>query len=89
MAPVWLDREATIAKVVAAIHQAADQGAQVLGFGECLVPGYPFWVEPTEGARFNDTRQKELHAEYVSQAVTIEDGHLRLVQEACGLDPIQ
>ena len=83
LAPVWLDRDATLGKVVAAIGQAADQGASVIGFGECLVPGYPFWLEATDGARFNDPRQKELQAEYLRQAVTIEDGHLRLVQEAC------
>lgn len=83
MAPVWLDRKATLGKVVAAVHEAADQGAQVLGFGECLIPGYPFWIELTDGARFNDPLQKELHAEYLRQAVTIEDDHLRPVQEAC------
>jgi nitrilase len=83
VAPVWLDREATLAKVVAAIHQAADQGASLVGFGECLAPGYPFWLELTDGARFNDPVQKELHAEYLRQAVTIEDGHLKTVQEAC------
>ncbi|MEO8361709.1 MAG: nitrilase-related carbon-nitrogen hydrolase, partial [Vicinamibacteria bacterium] len=83
ISPVWLDREATLKKVVACIHNAADQGAHVVGFGECLVPGYPFWIELTDGARFNDDRQKEIHAEYLRQAVTIEDDHLRLVQEAC------
>ena len=83
VAPVWLDREATLVKVVAAIHEAANQGASVIGFGECLVPGYPFWLELTEGARFNDPVQKELHAAYLRQAVTIEDGDLKPVQEAC------
>ncbi len=83
LAPVWFDREATLVRVVAALHEAADQGAEVLAFGECLVPGYPFWLELTDGARFNDARQKELHAAYLSQAVTIEDGHLQGVQEAC------
>lgn len=83
MTPVWLNREATLAKVVAAAHQAADQGASMVAFGECLVPGYPFWLELTDGARFNDPRQKELHAAYIRQAVTIEAGHLRLLQEAC------
>ena len=83
IAPAPLDREATLRKVVASIHTAADQGAQAVGFGECLVPGYPFWVELTDGARFNDPRQKDLQSEYIRQAVTIEDGHLRSVQEAC------
>jgi nitrilase len=85
IAPVWLDRKATLAKVVRAIHEAADQGAGVVGFGECLVPGYPFWIELTDGARFNDARQKELHARYLDQAVTIEDDHLKPVQEACAV----
>ena len=33
IAPVWLDRQATLFKVVAAIHEAADEGAQHLGEG--------------------------------------------------------
>ena len=83
VAPSWLNRAATLARVVAAIHQAADQGASVVAFGECLVPGYPFWLELTDGARFNDPVQKELHAEYLRQAVCIEDDHLKPVQDAC------
>lgn len=76
LAPIWLNRDATLAKVCAAIETAAREGARLLAFGECLVPGYPFWVEPTDGARFNDPRQKELHALYLDQAVCVEDGHL-------------
>jgi predicted amidohydrolase len=40
------------------------------------VPGYPFWVERTEGARFESALQKSLFAHYVSQGVCIEDGDL-------------
>ena len=60
VAPVWLNREATLARVVAAIHEAADQGASVVGFGECLVPGYPFWLELTDATRFNDPDRKSV-----------------------------
>ena len=81
IAPVALNREATLKKVVSSIHTAADQGAQVVAFGECLVPGYPFWIELLDGARFDDPAQKKLQAEYTRQAVTIEDGHLQSVQE--------
>ncbi len=45
-------------------------------FGEALVPGYPFWVERTDGARFESALQKELYAHYVEQAVSIEGGDL-------------
>jgi nitrilase len=43
-APVLLDREATIGKVVALAEQAAAQGARLVVFPEAFVPGYPDWV---------------------------------------------
>ncbi|MFN7783352.1 MAG: carbon-nitrogen hydrolase family protein [Lysobacterales bacterium] len=82
IAPVWLDREATLAKVVAAIDQAAVQSARLVAFGEALLPGYPFWVEHTEGARFESPLQKRLFAHYGAQAVQIERGDLQLVCDA-------
>ncbi len=82
IAPVWLDRAATLARVIETIDQAAVSGVELLAFGETLVPGYPFWVERTDGARFDDGFQKDLHAHYVDQAVTIEAGHLDDVCEA-------
>ncbi len=82
IAPVWLDRTATLAKVVAAVHRAADGGAQLVAFGEALVPGYPFWIELTDGARFDAPVQKQLHAHYLDQAVQIEAGHLQSVCDA-------
>jgi nitrilase len=65
IAPVWLQREATIEKVLQAISEAADQQAELVTFGECLLPGYPFWLELTGGAAFNSPKQKELHAHYL------------------------
>jgi nitrilase len=76
IAPVWLDREHTLAKVVAAAEEAAALGCRLVAFGEALIPGYPFWLERTGGARFNDPRQKEMHARYMDQAVQVEAGHL-------------
>ncbi len=76
IAPVWLDREATLGRVIETIDQAAVTGVELLAFGETLVPGYPFWVERTDGARFDDAVQKDLHAHYVDQAVCIEAGQL-------------
>ena len=76
MAPVWLDRDATVAKVVDWIGQAAAAGCDLVVFGEAIVPGYPFWVERTDGAKFESDLQKKLFAHYVSQGVTIEGGDL-------------
>ncbi|MES2523849.1 MAG: carbon-nitrogen hydrolase family protein [Gemmatimonadota bacterium] len=82
IAPVWLSRDATIDKVVARIHEAADAGAGLVAFGEALIPGYPFWIELTDGARFDAPVQKALHAHYLDQAVQIEAGHLDRVTQA-------
>ncbi len=76
IAPVLLDREATLVKVVERIREAADFGCRLVCFGEALVPGYPVWLERTDGARFDSGDQKALHALYVSQAVQPEAGHL-------------
>lgn len=82
IAPVWLDRSATLAKVSAFVHRAADEGAQLVAFSEALIPGYPFWIEWTDGARFDSALQKSLHAHYLDQAVQIEAGHLDPLCEA-------
>ena len=76
ISPVWLDRERTLEKILAATREAADQSARLVVFGETLLPGYPFWVELTDGARFNSALQKQIYAEYAANAVQIEAGHL-------------
>lgn len=76
IAPVWLNREATLDKVISYISDAAEQGVGLVTFGEALVPGYPFWIALTDGARWDAADQKEIHAHYMDQAVQIEAGHL-------------
>ena len=76
LAPVWLDREQTLEKILAAVDEAAQENAQLVCFGESLLPGYPFWLERTDGAVFESPVQKELHAHYLAQAVCIEEGDL-------------
>ncbi|MDA1081186.1 MAG: carbon-nitrogen hydrolase family protein [Gemmatimonadetes bacterium] len=76
IAPIWLDRERTLAKVGRWITRAADRKCKLVAFGEALVPGYPWWIEHTDGARFNSPMQKRLHAHYLDQAVDLDAGHL-------------
>jgi len=76
IAPVWLNRAATIDKILDWIDKAAKEHCQLVAFGEALLPGYPFWVERTDGARFDSQVQKELYAFYAEQAVVIERGDL-------------
>ncbi len=77
LAPVWLNRDATLEKALAAVDKASAEGAELVCFGESLVPGYPFWLERTGGAEFDSPTQKTLHARYLDQAVSIEAGHLQ------------
>jgi nitrilase len=80
IAPVWLDRASTLAKVGECVSQAAAAGCTLVTFGEALVPGYPFWIERTDGARFNDAKQKAIYARYLDQGVDLSRGHLQPIQ---------
>ena len=82
IAPVWLDRKRTLDKIVGYVTQAAEASCQLVVFGEALLPGYPFWIERTDGARFDSPVQKDLHAHYMQQAVQIEAGHLEPLCQA-------
>lgn len=44
--PVWNDLEGGVQKVISIIEEAATNGAQVLGFPEVFIPGYPWYVVP-------------------------------------------
>lgn len=83
IAPVWLNRKKTIQKVVQYAVDAATQGADLVTFGEALVPGYPFWVELTDGARFNSPAQKQMYAHYLDQGVVVERGDLDELCKVC------
>ncbi len=82
IAPVWLDRDATASKISSWIRDAAAEGCELVVFGEALLPGYPFWVERTDGARFESDLQKELYRHYVEQSVCIEAGDLDDIRHA-------
>lgn len=82
IAPHWLDRPATLAKIEDFVQQAAGQGSRLVVFGEGLLPGYPFWPALTDGARFESAVQKELFAHYSSQAVDIDAGDIGSLCEA-------
>lgn len=80
LAPVWLDRRAILAKVLKSIQDAATEGANLIVFGEGLVPGYPWWLSITPASTWDNRIQKEIHAHYARQAVRIEQGDLKKVQ---------
>ncbi len=68
-APVFLDRDGTIAKACRLTREAAAAGASLVLFPETFVPTYPDWVwaiPPGKGAMLN-----ELYAELVANSVAI------------------
>jgi len=44
-APVFLDREKTTEKACRLIRAAGKEGAKVIGFPECFIPGFPHWFD--------------------------------------------
>lgn len=82
IAPVWLNKEGTIDKIMAMISQAGNESCDLVVFGEGLLPGYPFWLSMTNGSEFNAKDQKEIHAHYLRNAIQIESGDL---DEICEL----
>lgn len=81
IAPVWLNKRKTLAKIRQYISDAAERNADLVVFGEALLPGYPFWLDRMNGAAFDSPKQKKIHAHYLSQSVCIEDGDLTEVCE--------
>jgi aliphatic nitrilase len=43
-APVWMDREATVAKACALVAEAAGRGARLVAFPESFIPAFPYGV---------------------------------------------
>ena len=76
ISPVWLDKNATLQKIEATIKEAGKEKAELVVFGEALLPGYPFWLALANGAAWDLKINKELHAHYVRNAIQIEAGEL-------------
>jgi nitrilase len=69
IAPVFMDRDATVAKVVATIDECGRNGADVVGFGETLVPGYPMWIYGAAG--WDDPVTKRVFAQLQENSVEV------------------
>ena len=85
ISPVWLDKQATIVKILKTIEEAAAKDTELLVFGEGLLPGYPYWLAYTDGAAWDLKINKEIHAHYIQNAIQSEAGDL---DEICALAKI-
>ncbi len=79
IAPIWLNKKATLQKIESCISDATKEGAELIVFGESLLPGYPFWLAHTEGASWDLKVNKEIHAHYVRNSIQIEAGELESI----------
>lgn len=80
-APVLLDRQATIDKVVALAEKAAGEGAALVAFPEAFVPGYPDWVWR---ARPWDEHTTALYKRPFDQAVVVGSQATSVLGETAG-----
>lgn len=81
IAPIWLNKHATLDKIKNAVEEAASKKCELIVFGEALLPGYPFWLALTGGAEWNTDLNKSLHAHYVRNSICIEEGDLDAICE--------
>jgi nitrilase len=76
-APAFLDVDASVAKAVRLIEEAADRGAKLIGFPEAWIPGYPWWIwlgPPAWGMQFVQR--------YFDNALSAGDEHFRRLEQA-------
>lgn len=77
IAPVWMNKAKTIEKIIGYIKFAAEKSCDLIVFGEALLPGYPFWLTKTDGAKFNSNIQKEIFSKYFKESIQIGRGDLK------------
>jgi len=81
--PVFLNRDASIAKAVREIGAAAESGAKIVVFSECWLPGYPVWIDEAPGAALWDSPgPKQLYRLLCENAVTLDGDALLPLAEA-------
>lgn len=72
IAPVFLNKDETWNKLETYIREAKSNDVDLVTWGETLIPGYPFWLSPSGGARFNDADQKTAYATYWREAIKLD-----------------
>ena len=82
-APVFLNREASLAKALSLIDKAADAGANIIAFPESWLPGYPVWLDYAPNAALWDhAPAKTMYRQLAANAVSSGDATLGALHES-------
>lgn len=68
---VFLDREASVRKVISLARQAAAQGARIVLFPEAFISGYPRGLSFGAAVGSRSAEGRQLYRRYVESAITI------------------
>lgn len=84
--PVYYDLEASFAKAIQWIREAANQGADLVTVGETWLPGYPAWLDSCRDVALWDYQPtKEVFARLHANSITVPgretDCLIKLAQE--------
>jgi predicted amidohydrolase len=71
-APVYLDKQASLAKALGLIQRAAQEKAQLVAFGETWLAGYPAWLDVCPSAAlWDNSAAKEVFARLRANSITV------------------
>jgi nitrilase len=80
--PSWLRKTETTDRMLGWIGKAAADGIDLLAFPETALSGYPFWICRTNGAAFEDARQRRAYGQFLDAAVEIDGPEITRLVEA-------
>jgi predicted amidohydrolase len=82
-APVFHNKQATLAKALEILHQASAKGAQLVVLGETWFPGYPEWLDvcPSAGL-WNNEPTKRVFAELRQNSIAIDGLEVQALAQA-------
>lgn len=79
-APVYLDTQASLTKLLDMIRAAAGRGARVIACGESWLSGYPAWIDHSpDAALWNHDPIKEMYARHRRAALVIPGPETQLL----------
>src|SRR6266849_9583630 len=88
-APVFMNLEASLARAIEYIGEAAKEGAHLVVFGETWLPSYPAWLDYCPGAALWDQEPtKEVFAQLRRNSLSIPSREAQMLAKAAGVHKV-